>query len=171
MLVLKLLKNPTIQALLIPLLLGVLAYIGKEYLLVFYYILAKKSATLLLDFALLSVTLNVMLLFWLIITIRGKRQEKINAFGVKWDQDQNAYCPKCEIPMADYDSYGMYEDEGCFLCQSCNGKFKLVDKRGARISLSSAVDSLENRGIGAIGISTLFFLVLVLLLAIWKFNQ
>ena len=167
MLIQKLLKNPIIQALLAPLLLGVLAYIGKEYLLVFYHILAKQSATLLLDSALLSVTLNVILLFWLIIAIKGKSQEKINAFGVKWDQDQNAYCPKCEILIADYGKYEPYDEVECFRCKSCSINYLLKDKRGNRVDLSGAVDFLEK---GKVGLTGFFLILLTLILiaaAVW----
>ena len=155
------------------LLLGsLLSYAGKEYLFELYQkAISSLSAKQLLDLLIPSFFVNLLLIALALKLFRGRGREKITAFGVLWDQDQNAYCPNCEKPMADYDSYGMYEDEGCFLCRSCNGKFKLVDKRGTKVNLSSAVDSLENRGIGAIGISTLFFLVLVLLLAIWKFSQ
>lgn len=128
------------------LLLGsLLSYAGKEYLFELYQkAISSLSAKQLLDLLIPSFFVNLLLTVLALKLFRDKGREKITAFGVLWDQDQNAYCSNCEKPFPDYAAYEPLTKRKCFRCQSCKINYPLRTKRGDIIDLPDAVDSLEN---------------------------
>ena len=117
------------------LLLWFLTLIDKSVL--YKAIVEAVPAQSLLPLLLLSLLLNLILLYFLYLATQKSEPELQLRYGIYWDKQHNPFCPVCQKPVA-YDDWGI--GGVGYYCQPCKKVTPLKDSLGKELKPSQVFD-------------------------------
>ena len=108
--------------------------------------LSSASLLLIASFAFTAFVSSLGYAFYLRHKLRELSIKPVFAFGVLWDNNQNALCQVCETHLSFSTSGGGYVGqhiEPFLSCPKCNRGIDLIDEQGQIITLSQAKKALH----------------------------